>query len=366
MISSILVFILVLSLLILAHELGHFVVARKAGIWVEEFGFGIPPRLISKKIGQTIYSLNLFPFGGFVRLHGENLEGDITDIKRAYLKKSKKTRLLVVVAGVMMNFLLAIVAFGVVYSFSGLPRETRVVKVIEVSSSSPAQVAGILPGDIVRSVDKKAVFTTKEFIAYVDAKKGQKVILAVQSGDEVKSVTLIPRSEPPENEGPLGVVISASEIFFPPFWQRPFYGAYYGFKEALFWGKTVVLGLAGYFKEIFGGRVPEGVSGPVGIFAVTTEAAKYGPLSLINFVGILSINLAILNILPFPALDGGRLLFIFLEGLIGKKILPKVEAAIHTAGMIILLALLLLITLGDIKRLIIAGSISGFLETMIK
>src|SRR3989344_3183337 len=123
MLGSILIFLLVLSILVLVHEFGHFWVARKNGVWVEEFGFGLPPRIWGKKIGETIYSINLFPFGGFVRLHGEQEEEGITNPKRAFLNKSKKARVAVVVAGVVMNFLLAIASFAIIYSFSGVPRD---------------------------------------------------------------------------------------------------------------------------------------------------------------------------------------------------------------------------------------------------
>src|SRR4030042_1932806 len=271
MLGSILVFLLVLSILVIAHEAGHYFAAKKAGIWVEEFGFGIPPRIWGKKVGQTIYSINLLPFGGFVRLYGEAREEDVTKPKKAFLSKSKKVRAVVVIAGVVMNFILAVVAFAIVYSFSGIPRLTKDVRVLDIS----------------------------------------------------------PRDNPPRNEGPLGVIISSTEIYFPPVWQRPFLGIYYGFKEAFFWGKTVINGFVQIFSEIFAGKIPTEVSGPIGIFALTSEAAKVGILTLINFIGILSVNLAILNIAPFPALDGGRLLFIGLEGILGRKVLPKAENMIH-------------------------------------
>lgn len=362
MLVSILIFLVVLSVLILVHELGHFIMARRSGIWVEEFGFGLPPRLIGKKIGETIYSINAFPFGGFVRLHGEQEEEGITNTKMAFLHRSKRTRIGIVVAGVIMNFLLGILAFGVVYSFSGIPKDTHQIKVVDVSQDSPALTAGLVVGDIIKKVDGRDFTSVDDFIKYVDTKKGKQV----QIETENKKVTITPRANPPEGQGPLGVTITTTEIYFPPVWQRPFYGIYYGFKEAIFWGQTIVVGLWTIISGLFKGQAPQGVSGPVGIFAVTTEAARSGFLTLINFVGILSVNLAILNIIPFPALDGGRLLFIGIESVIGKKIVPKVEAAIHTVGMIILLALILAITVGDIRRLILAGSIDGFLKSVVK
>lgn len=370
MLTSIIVFVLVLSLLVLAHELGHFLTAKKAGIWVEEFGIGLPPRLFGKKIGETIYSLNAFPFGGFVRMHGEETGAEIKKPKRAFSQKSKKIRFLVVTAGVMMNFVLAILAFCIVYIFSGIPKAVDYVKVLDVGPSSPAQTAGIWAGDKISKIDNIDVTNSDQFIKLIEEKGGKKVVLTIERTENdtksTKKITVTPRADPPANEGPLGVTITSTEIYFPPIWQRPFWGVYYGFKEAFAWGSTVLVSLGGMFGNLFQGEIPKDVSGPVGIFAVTSEAAKVGVLALINFIGIFSVNLAILNILPFPALDGGRLLFIALEALFGRRVLPKVEATIHTIGMVILLVLLVAITAGDVRRLISAGSLSGFLDSFIK
>jgi regulator of sigma E protease len=366
MIVSILIFLIVLSILVLVHELGHFIMARRAGVLVEEFGFGIPPRIIGKKIGETIYSINALPFGGFVKLHGEMEEESIIFPNRAFINKSKKTRVKILLAGVIMNFLLAIIAFAIVYSFLGIPKETNDVKIVDITTGSPAQIAGWVAGDIVRTVNKQKISTISQFVDLVEKEKGKRVEVEIQRDGETKKFTITPRENPPENEGPLGVVITTTEIYYPPILARPFVGIYYGFKEAIFWGKTVVLGFVKIFTDLFGGKIPSDLAGPVGIFAITSEAAKMGILALINFVGILSVNLAILNVLPFPALDGGRLLFVFIEKAIGRKVLPQVEATIHTIGMIILLAALLAITAHDIKRLIAAGSISGFINSVLK
>lgn len=366
MFGSIIVFILVLSILILVHELGHFLVAKKSGIWVEEFGIGLPPRIFGKKIGETIYSLNLLPFGGFVRLHGELTDTKVTDKKRAFLTKPKRVKVAVIVAGVIMNFLLAVVAFAIVYSSSGIPKETNKITVLDVNPGSPAQVAGLIQGDVITKVKDVEMTSTTQFINSINDNLGKRTVLEVESGEETKKVTIKPRVDHPDTEGPLGVVISSIEIYYPPVWQRPFYGIYYGFKEAVFWGGNVIVGFYNIFKDLFSGHVPQDVAGPVGIFVITSEAAKTGIMPLINLLGIISVNLAILNIIPFPALDGGRLLFILIEGIVGKKVLPKVEAVIHMVGMIILLVLILAITIHDIQRLVAAGSLSGFLESMIK
>ncbi len=368
MLWSIFVFFLVLSILVIVHEFGHYIVAKKNGIWVEEFGFGLPPRVFGKKIGDTIYSINALPFGGFVRLHGEMTDDGVTKPKQAFLGKSLWVKTAVITAGVIMNFLLAIVAFGIVYSFTGIPKETNEVKVLEITTNSPAQLAQILVGDIIKKVDGQEVKSVSAFVSKVEEKKGKKVKLEIVSSNDAPSriVTITPRVTPPAGEGPLGVSITSTETYYAPVWQRPFLGAYYGTKEALFWGKTVVAGFVNIFTELFHGRSPKDVSGPVGVFAVTTEVAKTGILPLINLLGIISVNLAVLNIIPFPALDGGRLLFIIIEAMLGKKVAPKVESVIHSVGMIILLLLILAITIKDIRGLISAGSISGFLDGMIK
>jgi len=303
-------------------------------------------------------------------MHGESSDEKLAKPKRSFLGKNKWVRTKVILAGVTMNFILAIAAFSITYSFMGIPKDTGQVKVVDVSAGSPAQVGGLLVGDVIIKVDKEGVDSVNKFIDLVTEKKNAKTsftyVRKIGDSSEEKKVTLTPRENPPADEGPLGVTISTTEIYFPPVWQRPFVGIYFGFKEAIYWGKTILDGFGVLITSLFAGHVPEGLAGPVGIFAVTSEAAKNGWLSLINFMGILSVNLAILNVLPFPALDGGRLLFIFLEKIIGKKILPKVEATIHTIGILILLSLILLITIQDIKKLIIGGGISGYIDSMIK
>lgn len=367
---SILTFLVVLSVLILVHEFGHYWAAKRAGVLVEEFGLGFPPRIFSKKIGETIYSINLLPFGGFVRLHGEISEEGVTKPQRSFANKSKKARIAILLAGVTMNLLLAVVAFATVYSFSGIPKVTENVRVVDVVPGSPAQIAKILVGDVVKKVDGEEVTTVSGFIEIVENNKGDKLTIELEriKGDEkmLEKVRITPREDPPEDEGPLGVVISSTEVYYPPIWQRPFVGIYYGVKEALFWGATMVTGFIGLFVNLFNGQVPKDIAGPVGIFALTSEAAKYGIFTLINFVGILSINLAILNVLPFPALDGGRLLFIGIESVIGRKILPKIEATINAIGMIILISLLVAITVHDVRRLVSAGGMSGFLNSILR
>ena len=369
MIWSIFVFFLVLSLLVIVHEFGHYIVAKKNGVWVEEFGFGLPPRVFGKKIGETIYSLNLLPFGGFVRLHGEMTDDGVTKKNRAFLNKSLWVKTGVIVAGVIMNFLLAIVAFAIVYSHSGLPREKGYVEIVGIVPDSPSANTQIIVGQKLFSIDGKAV-TKRDEVTEISSKGGKHVLVvgAVDAKKEdQKKITVDTKFDEEDQKWYMGVMLTSKETYFPPVWQRPIYGAYYGFKESLTWSKTVVTGLGSSFSSLFKGDVPKDVSGPVGVYAVVSEVSQKGTLwDLINLIGIISVNLAVLNILPFPALDGGRLVFIVVEAIFGRKVAPKVESVIHTIGMAILLILILGITIHDIKGLISAGSISGFLDNMVK
>lgn len=354
MLTTVVVFLAILSILIFVHELGHFLVAKKAGIKVEEFGFGLPPRVWGKKIGETIYSLNLLPIGGFVRLYGENEEerGKKENVSRQFLTKPKKIRAAVAIAGVIMNFILAIVVFSIIYTQLGIPRQTDQVKVMEVSAGSPAQTAGVRIDDIILKAAGTPIESTLEFISITQENLGQKISVEISRQGENTVLFMTPRENPPEGEGPLGVAISNTEIKFYPFWQMPFRGAVEGIRESLAWTSMIVAGIGQMlYRLVTAGVVPADVAGPIGIFQLTGQAARTGIYSVLQFLGILSINLAIINILPLPALDGGRLLFIGIEAVTGRRVKTKVEAYIHQIGMIFLLFLILLVTINDLSRL---------------
>ena len=372
---TLLVFFFILSVLVLVHEAGHFLVAKKAGIKVEEFGFGYPPRLWAKKIGETEYSLNAIPFGGFVRLFGDPAEGEVVgggEFKRSFLGKSKKARTGVILAGVLANFLLGILVFSIVYSFLGIPKKTGQIKIVGISPGSPAQKFGLKEGDIVLAVDGEKLAELAKFTKLISEKKGKEIKLLVErkidnpcqqkvlgggAGFSCQDGNLLfwltPRENPPEGEGPLGVIVSDMEIVKYPFWQMPFLGAAEGVKEAFGWGWLVVISLKKMFGDlIFHGVVPQDVAGPVGIFQATGMVAKTGILNILQFLGILSVNLAVLNILPLPALDGGRLVFVGWELIFRRRPKPQVERWINTAGMAILIFLLILVTINDVKRML--------------
>lgn len=355
--------LLVLSVLILIHELGHFLVAKKSGVWVEEFGFGLPPRLIGKKIGETIYSINALPFGGFCRMHGETSEEGISDPNRAFLSKGKLTRAAIVVAGIVMNLLLGLLCFAIVYSFLGIPKEQGFVQVVEVTKDSPAATAGLAVNDTIASFNKKTVTKSTDFTNLTQENKGKKVALVIKRGSQTLNFNITLQQNPPDGKSFLGVTVTSEMAYYPPIWQRPFYGAYYGTIASYQTTIAVIQGLWGTVSQVGQGKVPEGTVGPVGIFAIIYFVLKQGILPILNLMGLISINLAVLNVLPIPALDGGRLLFIGIEAVFGRKVLPKVENAFHSIGFIVLIVLIILISIFDIKRVITAGGFMGFIAT---
>ncbi len=359
-IPPILAFLIILSLLIFVHEIGHFLTARKFGIKIEEFGFGYPPRIWGKKIKGIIYSINWLPFGGFVRIYGEDyLEKDSKLGDKALCNKPGYIRALVAAAGVFGNFILGFVCFSLVYSFMGIPTPTDKVLISAVSPNSPAETAGLKIDQQILSVNNQEIKSTKDFMELTRNKKGQEISIKVKDKNEVKEVHLTPRQSFPEGEGPIGVAISSVEMKFYPVWQMPFRGAWVGLQEAIGWGAMIVSGLYMAIKSLISGVVPE-VAGPVGIYQITTGVVSQGWLLTLQFIGVLSINLGILNLLPFPALDGGRLLFIGFEAVLGRRVKPQIEQYVHMAGMIILITLMLLVTYNDLVRL--AGSNNFFSE----
>jgi len=368
MLITIVVFLLVLSILVLVHEFGHFLMAKRAGIKVEEFGLGLPPRMLGKKIGETIYSINWILFGGFVKLLGEELE-EIPKVKekeKSFWAKSKKTRTSVIVAGVLANFILAIVCFSIVYSSAGIPTKMGQVEVVGLVEDAPGAQAGIMEEDIVLNVNDVKIEDVDQFIELVNQEKGKEIAIEIEREGEKITLFAIPREEPPEGEGALGVIISDMEMKKYPLWQMPFYGTIEGFKEAFAWTGLVGRGLGRMLGNLITkGQIPREIAGPVGIFQITSVVAQGGILMILQFIGVLSVNLAVINILPFPALDGGRLIFIGYELVTRKKPKPRIEHLVNYIGMAFLLFLIILVTINDIARLIETSSIVSEIRSIL-
>jgi len=342
-------FILALSVLVLVHEWGHFIAARKTGVKVEEFGLGLPPRIIGKKFGDTIYSVNWLMIGGFCRLYGEDGDGKGKD---AFNNKKPWQKLLIVLGGVLMNLVLAVIVFSVVYAILGVPKETNKVTIIGISKDSPAQKVGLKEEDVILKVADKEIKTPSELTTEVAKYKGQFVKLKVYQVSQVeKDFDVEVRENPPEGEGNIGIAISNTEMVKVP-WYRFYEGIGAGFKEAFYWGKIIINGVGEMLWGLVTGHVPKDVSGPVGMYEATSSIKNnQGLLAVIHFFGIVSVNLAVVNVLPFPALDGGRIMFVLYEMIFRKKANQKFEIIVNNIGMMVLLGLILLITVGDIRRI---------------
>lgn len=343
---DLLIFVVALSILVLVHEFGHFFAARLTGVKVEEFGLGLPPKIISKKIGETVFSLNWLPIGGFCKLYGEDNNGKGQE---AFNNKNPWQKGIIVLGGVVMNVVLAIVIFTVVYSRVGIPVETDRVSIIGVAKNTPASNAGLREGDVVLKVNDVVVKTGSALTAEVGKYKGKKVTLYLNNN---RTVAVDVRENPPAGEGSMGIAISNTEMQKLK-WYEVYKGVEAGFKEAYFWGRVILGGVASMVGGLLQGHVPTDVAGPVGMFQATTAIKQtQGFLAVIHFFGIVSVNLAVVNVLPFPALDGGRIVFVLYELVFRKKANEKLEALVNNLGMAILLTLLLTITVTDVVRVI--------------
>lgn len=360
--------LIALSILVLVHEIGHFLVAKMVGIWPEEFGIGYPPRLFGKKFGETIYSINALPLGGFVRLHGEDPSEKAKYPERSFSHKPPLAKALVAVAGVFMNFIFAVVIFAALYAYGG--GVAKGVLVSSVLPDSPADNAGLVEGDVIVSLGGQALILTESFLPEIDLNKGKTTTLIYEREKNgaintyETNVTL--PAQYSEERGLLGVGYLPESIVSPSWWQTPFTYLYYGFTKAVYLSEKIIEAFGGLLVSAFSGTKPEGLVGPVGAAGLGAEAARAGIVNLLHFTAIISINLAIINLVPFPPLDGSRLLIIAVEGLVGKKMLPRVESMVHTIGMIILLMLMLVLTAGEIPRLISAGSLSAFVDSLVQ
>lgn len=366
MVLTIIVFLVILSILVLVHEFGHFLVGRINGIKVEEFALGLPfTRSLFSVKTRSGMQLSLYPvlFGGFVRLFGEEKE---EKGKQSFSQKSVWQRIAVVAAGVAMNFLLAVGAFYLFLSLTSFrvlvariseyrfvsPHETAVV-ITGVAENSPAKSAGIKSGDVVLGYH-----SLPDFQQAVKSKVGTPIELTLTNLelDKYQKITVVPRVNPPPGEGALGVSISEAIILqYHNGQEKLLSGLLYSW-DMFFYNLHVLarfVGKSAQDKDI--SPLAETVSGPVGIAGVVGEILQLGGkntvVNLINLLGLLSLSLALMNILPFPALDGGRLVFLLVEAVSGRKVPGKVENLIHQIGMAVLLLLIILISAKDFLKI---------------
>lgn len=385
MLLTIVIFILVLSVLVFAHEFGHFFTARRFGVKAEEFGFGFPPRGIGvykNKHGKwrlvygnksvesletsedkniqvaeksTVYSLNWLPLGGFVKIKGENGEGENDKDSFAYQKIWK--RIIILAAGVIMNVILAWALFSLGYMI-GLPQSTDTVSknaivsspeviVAQVLPKSPALAAGLKEGDAILRINNEVVATEKELQDAIAKNNGQVTNVLIKRGSVEQALSVTPLLTDGDR-ATIGVAIFSAGLVRYPFFSAIWEGA----KTTGWMIKEIFSAFGGLLANLFQGhQVGDQFAGPVGIANITGQAARLGFSYLLQFVALLSLNLAIINILPLPALDGGRILFLLIEKVKGKPVKKEIEAAIHNIGFLLLIALIIFITYRDIIKL---------------
>jgi regulator of sigma E protease len=359
---SVLAFVVVLGVLIVVHELGHFITAKASGIAVPRFSIGLGPRIWGFTIGETEYVISALPLGGYVKMVGmgedealENLEGGKADIdvppERHFDQKSVGTRAIVIAAGPAMNFVFAIFAFaGVAYYLSYAPL------IGSVEEGMPAAEAGVLPGDLIVAVDTVETRLWAEFAAYVRQRPGQTVALGIERDEqELRLTTLIAAidttvADTAGNDttitfGRIGVSRDTVNVLRA-----------YGLGESMMEGtrQTVNLGAAilNFVGELVTGKVsPRNLGGPILIGQVSGQAARAGVIALLGWMAFLSVNLAVLNMLPIPILDGGHLVFLAIEAVRGKPLSKRARERLSQLGFIVIMALMVWVFASDILRL---------------
>ena len=346
------IFILLLAVLVIAHEFGHFIVAKKSGMQVEEFGFGFPPRIFGKKIGETVYSVNWVPLGGFVRILGEDNAEESNP--RSFINQKFWPRFFTLVAGVTMNVVLAWVLLSLCLAI-GLPTQVvpgqqlpsyasirgESVTIAMVAPGTPADKAGLKEGDTVKAVDGHKISNAQEIVSYTASHEGQTLQFDVQRGRQELTVPVFARVNPADGNGSVGIAIADVGRMSFPFYIAPI-------AAVKLTGQVLQSEYEGLWALVHTKAALSSVGGPVKIAQLTGQVTTLGFVYLVQFAAFLSINLAIINILPFPALDGGRVLFLVIEKIRGKRNPQRVEQWANTIGFGLLLLLVAIISIHDV------------------
>lgn len=357
MLLTIIIFLLIIGVLVFFHEIGHFISAKRTGVAVEEFGFGFPPRLFSIKRKETVYSINLIPLGGFVKIKGEG--GDSRDQNDSYAAKKFWQKSLILFSGVGMNIFLAFILISIGLMI-GLPTiiddeqnlpaniTNQRIQIASVYEKSAADLAGLKAGDIIISIDSQTFKKVIEVQSYIKEHQNSSLSIEIERGKEkfIKEVTPAFLDNSP-NEKLLGVNLVSTGFIHYNF----FLAIYHGFLTTLSVLWQIILALYLLIKSAIGGsNVSDQLSGPVGVAVLTSQITKLGWIYLLQFTALLSLNLAIINILPFPALDGGRIIFAVIEKFRGKPNNEKIESFVHNIGFSLLMVLIVFITYKDLIK----------------
>jgi regulator of sigma E protease len=355
MILSIIIAFVSLIGLIIIHELGHFLLAKKFGMKVEEFGIGYPPRLFGKKIGETIYSINWLPLGGFCRIFGqETKEKD----SGSFSSKPYYQKALVILGGVLVFWILAAVLLGIVSTIgSPVVVEDDVVEgivnpqiqILGIASGSPAEEANLEVGNIIQAVNGIEINKVSQLQNIINENKGNELVLTIKKGSGVNDVVITPRKDVPDGEGPVGISLARTALKSTPWYLAPLEGI----KETYYVTITIIKAFAGMISGLVQGQgMPEGVQlgGPIMIFDLFVNVGGLGVSYILRLIAIIAIHLAILNILPIPALDGGWFVFLTIERLTGKDLNDKIIQKVSVFFFLLLVALLIFVTIKDIMR----------------
>ena len=362
---SIVIFIIILSALVIVHELGHFLIAKKFGIRVDEFGLGFPPRAKLLFFWRgTPFTLNWLPFGGFVKIFGESPPtlvevGAPTESVGAdnFQSKNRGIQAAVLVSGVVGNFLFAwfLISAGFVFGLPAsadlsLPIEYPRTVITTVLPGSPAQLAGLKSGDAIISLLRDGVYSelTPEAVSLFIAASHRPIIFTVERGKEISTKVMTPEKGIIEAKPAVGISMDTIGIVKLPPFKAIWHGLKTTFELTLLTGRAI----GTFIFQALGGRADlSGLTGPVGIVGMVGDVRELGFSYLLTFTALISINLCLINLLPFPALDGGRLLFIGIEGITRRSIPPRIFNALNTAGFALLILLMLLITLQDVRSI---------------
>lgn len=337
---TIILALVVIGVLVFFHELGHFLAAKASGMLVQEFALGMGPTVVSFTRGETKYALRMLPVGGFLRVVGEeNEEGkELVPESRRYDKKPVWVRMIFVAGGSVFNFLLAALIFAIMFVFVGVPSTEPIVGA--VTPDWPAAEAGLQPGDRIVSIDGVKVGSWTDFVQIVSQSPGQPLNFVVQRNATQLDLTVTPRLDETNNRAMIGV--AAHNVRY-----NIVRSLYLGAKEMIWFTREIVAVLV----SMLTGRMPAEGAGPIGMVVMVGQVARTGIVNLLSFAAIISIQLGLFNLLPIPALDGSKLVFLTLEGLRGKPIDPERENMVHFIGFVLLMALLIVITFKDLQRL---------------
>jgi regulator of sigma E protease len=346
MLTSIISFIVVFSAVTLAHEIGHYYFSRRAGIKILELGLGFGPRLYGFVKNGTLYTLNLFPILGFIRIAGTNPEEELQDDKysteESYLSKTPMQKFLSVFGGPAFNILLAFIIFYVMFVFTGVPKDIS-NEIATVVPASVAAKAGMKPGDKIIALSGKKIAKVTEAVDQIHKSAGKTLVLTIDRNGKTLKIKAVPQLNKKLNMGLMG--FSLKPLYFR---TNPLLALYESLKQVV---ATSIVILYTLFLLIIGKISILDLAGPVGIAQFTGQVAGEGIVPLLSFTAFLSINLGLVNLLPIPALDGGRLVFIVIEGVRKKAVDIKLENKIHQVGLTLLLALMTVLTVNDVFRI---------------